>query len=121
MTASPQLILASGSARRRALLSQIGLEPDKIIVTDIDETPLYNEKPDELVRRLAVDKLLAARLDAADSFILAADTVVAVGRRILSKPVDEIEARSFLQLMSGRRHRVYTAVAALAPIGNQRF
>lgn len=120
MTTSPQLILASGSTRRRALLSQIGLEPDKITVTDVDETPLFNEKPDELVRRLAVEKLVAASLDAADSFILAADTVVAVGRRILSKPTDEIEARSYLQLVSGRRHRVHTAVAAYAPDGHQR-
>jgi len=120
MKASPQLILASGSARRLELLRQIGFEPHKIITTDIDETPLNNEKPAELARRLALHKLLTVRLDGTDSFILAADTVVAVGRRVLSKPVDEIEARSFLQLMSGRRHRVYTAVAALAPIGKQR-
>ena len=120
MKASPQLILASGSVRRLELLRQIGLEPHKIITTNIDETPLNNEKPAELACRLVLQKLLTVRLDGADSFILAADTVVAVGRRVLSKPVDEIEARSFLQLMSGRRHRVYTAVAALAPIGNKR-
>jgi len=119
MKALPQLVLASGSARRRELLSQIGLEPDRIIITDTDETPFFNENPVELARRLALNKMLAASLDAANSFILAADTVVTVGRRILSKPVDEIEARSYLQLISGRRHRVHTAVAAYAPDGHQ--
>ena len=120
MKASPQLVLASGSARRRELLYQIGLEPDKIVATDIDETPLANEKPADLVHRLAVNKMVAAGLDTADSFILAADTAVAVGRRVLSKPAGEMEARVFLKLMSGRRHRVYTAVAAHAPDGRQR-
>ena len=120
MNAPPRLILASGSTRRRELLKQIGLEPDEIAATDIDETPLNSEKPAALARRLAVRKLAAVRSDAPDSYVLAADTVVGVGRRILSKPADELDARRFLQLMSGRRHRVYTAVAALAPAGYER-
>jgi len=120
MNALPRLILASGSPRRRELLKQIGLAPDEIATTDIDESPLNDEKPAALARRLAVRKLAAVRSEAPDSYVLAADTVVGVGRRILSKPADELEARRFLQLMSGRRHRVYTAVAALAPAGHER-
>ena len=115
MNAPPRLILASGSTRRRELLKQIGLEPDKIAATDIDETPLNDEKPAAFARRLAVGKLAAVRSDAPDSYVLAADTVVGVGRRILSKPADELDARRFLQLMSGRRQSGYGRVYTMAP------
>ena len=120
MNSPPRLVLASASTRRRELLKQIGLAPDEIAAANIDETPLNDENPAAFARRLAVSKLAAVRSDAPDSYVLAADTVVGVGRRILSKPADALEAHCFLQLMSGRRHRVYTALAALAPTGNER-
>lgn len=105
-----RLILASASPRRRDLLASIGVRPDDIRPADIDETPQKNELPRPYAGRLAVEKAMA--LDVAGSdFVLAADTVVAVGRRIMGKPVDADEARAFLKLLSGRRHRVITGVA----------
>jgi septum formation protein len=92
------------------LLAQIGVVPDEIRPPEIDETPLKAEVPRDYVRRIAAAKAAALELTA-DEVLLCADTTVAVGRRILGKPADEAEARAFLALMSGRRHRVITAVA----------
>ncbi len=117
----PKLVLASGSPRRLALLSQIGIEPDALRPTSIDETPERLEKPSKLAVRLARQKAEAARSliadlpDLADAYILAADTVVAVGSRILVKPQFVEEAIASLQLLSGRSHKVFTAVHMLTP------
>ena len=113
--ARPRLILASASPRRRQLLAQIGATPDAVAPADIDETPLPRETPRAHALRLAQEKAraVAARPEAAGAVVLAADTVVAVGRRILGKPEDEAEAGRFLDLLSGRRHRVVTAVALM--------
>ncbi len=105
----PRLVLASASPRRLALLAQIGIEPDEVIAADIDETPLEGETPRLLALRLARAKVEAAQ--AQDAIVLAADTVVALGRRVLPKAESETEARACLALLSGRSHRVYTGVA----------
>jgi len=112
-----KFILASGSPRRLALLAQIGVEPDRVMPSTIDETPKKNELPRNLARRLAQEKLAAvmpaARADAelAGALILAADTVVSVGRRILPKAEKIEEAAACLRQLSGRSHRVYTGLA----------
>lgn len=113
MAAAP-LILASASPRRRDLLAQIGIHPDTIQPTDINETPKPGELPRALAGRLAREKAEAVK---ADGFVLAADTVVAVGRRILPKAETETEARECLALLSGRTHRVFTGVSVRAPDG----
>ncbi len=105
-----KLILGSASPRRLALLAQIGIVPDGIRPAEIDETPLPGELPRHCCIRLAGQKARAIPVSD-DEAVLCADTLVAVGRRILGKPSDEAEARAFLRLMSGRRHRVITAVA----------
>jgi septum formation protein len=107
------LILASSSPRRLALLRQIGVTPDRIALPEVDETPLPRELPRDHVLRLAIAKAadVATRPDAAGAYVLAADTVVACGRRILGKAHDVATAERFLRLLSGRRHRVYTGVA----------
>lgn len=96
------------------MLGQIGIRPDRILPADIDETPRKGEDPRDYVRRMAREKAQAL-LGRAEGAILSADTVVAVGPRILGKPEDAREASHFLRLMSGRRHRVMTAVALLTP------
>lgn len=117
----PKLVLASGSPRRLALLQQAGLEPDALLPADIDETPLKSETPRELVRRLARTKAEVARKTARTreelegAFVVAADTVVSVGRRILPKAEVVEEAAACLRLLSGRTHRVYTAVCVVTP------
>lgn len=111
------LILASASPRRRALLAQIGVVPDAVIPADIDEAPHRGEQPGALARRLASEKARVVAATRGDAFVLAADTVVGVGRRILPKPADEAEARACLTLLSGRRHRVYGGHALIAPDG----
>ena len=117
----PKLVLASGSPRRLALLQQAGLEPDALLPADIDETPLKAETPRELVRRLARTKAEVARKTARTreelegAFVVAADTVVSVGRRILPKAEVVDEAAACLRLLSGRTHRVYTAVCVVTP------
>ncbi len=121
MAAPLRLVLASASPRRRELLAQIGLVPDAIVAADIDESPKAKETPRDLVRRLATGKLSCVSAQHTDALVLAADTVVGVGRRILPKPADENEAQACLALLSGRRHHVYTAVAAAAPDGRQRI
>jgi septum formation protein len=110
------LILASASPRRRDLLAQIGICPDRIVATDIDETPARDELPRLHAARLAREKAAAA--SCAGGFVLAADTVVAVGRRILPKAETADQARACLTLLSGRRHHVYTAITLLAPDGS---
>jgi septum formation protein len=105
-----RLVLASASPRRLDLLAQIGVRPDAVRPADIDETPLPGEMPRALAIRLAEGKARAVVLGEGEAG-LAADTVVAVGRRILGKPADAAEAAAFLRLMAGRRHRVITAVA----------
>ncbi len=118
-----RLILASGSPRRLALLQQVGIEPDALLPADVDETPVKGEKPRDLARRLARDKALAAqavmatRPELAGAFLLSADTVVAVGRRVLPKAEIVEEAAGCLRLLSGRAHRVYTAIALITPKG----
>jgi septum formation protein len=99
-------------------LAQIGVTPDDVIAADIDETPLVGETPRRLASRLAREKAQAVRADGAR--VLAADTVVAVGRRVLPKAETEQEARACLALLSGRSHRVYTGVALASPEGGLR-
>ena len=113
--ASPPLVLASASPRRIELLAQVGITPDRIVPADIDETPLKGETPPRLAERLARTKAETVAAAEPEAFVLAADTVVAVGRRLLEKPADEAEARRFLSLLSGRNHRVFTGVALKAP------
>lgn len=110
-----RLVLASASPRRRELLGRIGIVPDAIVATDIDETPRKGELPRDYARRMAREKALAAK--ASGAHVLAGDTVVALGRRILPKAEDEATARACLRTLSGRRHRVLSAVALKAPDG----
>ena len=113
----PILVLASASPRRLDLLSQIGIVPDAVDPADIDETPAKDELPASHVVRLAEAKARAVQPRHPGAFILAADTVVACGRRILPKAEDEATARACLSLLSGRRHRVYGGVAVMTPGG----
>ena len=113
----PRLILASASPRRLDLLRQIGVEPDAVIPADIDETPLKGELPHRLALRLAEEKAQAVADIHADDFVLAADTVVGAGRRILPKAETKEEATFCLGLLSGRRHRVTTGMALALPEG----
>jgi septum formation protein len=111
-----KLVLASTSPRRRELLARIGVEPSRITAPDIDETPRKAEPPRGYVARLAEGKALAVAR-AADEIVLAGDTTVAVGRRILEKPLDEADLRRMLDLLSGRRHHVYSGVCVVGPDG----
>lgn len=111
MTARPELVLASASPRRIELLAQLGIVPDRIDPADIDETPLKDETPSRLAVRLARTKAQVVADRSPRAVVLAADTVVAVGRRLLEKAADEAEATKFLTLLSGRNHRVFTGVA----------
>ncbi len=104
------LVLGSGSPRRLELLDQLGVVPSDIRAPDIDETPMKNELPRPYCVRMALEKVQAVKASAAE-VVLCADTTVALGRRILGKPSDEAEAETFLRAMSGRRHKVITAVA----------
>ena len=115
---SPRLILASASPRRRELIARLGLTPDAIAPADIDETPAKGELPRDYAKRMAREKAEAAASD--EGFVLAGDTVVAAGRRILPKAEDEATARQCLDLLSGRRHRVLSAIALRAPDGTMR-
>lgn len=126
MSALQKLVLASGSPRRVELLQQAGIEPDRLAPADIDETPLKSEHPRSLARRLALGKAEKAheRLtqdgEAEGHYLLAADTVVSVGRRILPKAEMVDEASNCLQLLSGRAHRVYTGLCLITPSGKVR-
>lgn len=122
MADRPSLILASESPRRLALLEQVGLIPDHVVVPDIDEAERAGELPRQLALRLAVEKARAVSgslaSEAGPSVILAADTVVACGRRCLGKPEDPVEARRSLTLLSGRSHQVFSGVAAIDADGH---
>lgn len=111
------LTLASASPRRRDLLARLGLAPDAIQPADIDETPLPNERPRDYALRMGLEKAAAVE---SNSFVLAGDTVVAAGRRILPKTEHADEARKCLELLSGRRHTVLSSVALRAPDGTER-
>ena len=111
----PSLILASASPRRRELLARLGIEPARVAPADIDEAPHRGELPRDYAARMAREKAEAVK--AGDAFVLAGDTVVAAGRRILPKAEDEATARACLELLSGRRHRVLSAIALRAPDG----
>jgi len=114
---APPLVLASASPRRLELLRQVGLVPERIDPADIDETPRPKELPPVHAVRLAVEKARAVIPRHPGAYVLAADTVVACGRRILPKTEDEAAARACLELLSGRRHRVHGAVALASPDG----
>jgi septum formation protein len=121
MIGRPKFVLASGSPRRLALVNQAGIEPDALKPSDVDETPKRGEIPRAYANRLAKEKAVVAlnnvKLDdeLRGSFILAADTVVAVGRRILPKAELLDEAQQCLRLLSGRNHRVYTSICLVTP------
>ncbi len=118
-TVRPSLVLASASPRRRELLAQIGILPDDIDPPDIEESPQRGEIPSRHARRLALAKAAAVALRHPQAFILAADTVVACGRRILPKADTRATAESCLKLLSGRRHRVIGGLCVIAPDGRQ--
>ena len=132
MATTPRLVLASGSPRRLALLAQVGIEPDRIMPMEIDETPQRSEHPRSLAKRLAEAKARAAHSsllaegEAAEgpeergAMVLGSDTVVSVGRRILGKAETLEEASESLVLLSGRSHRVYTGIALLTTRGRLR-
>ena len=115
----PLLVLASASPRRLDLLARLGIVPGQVIATDIDETPLKRETPRPHAVRLALGKADAATARVPDALVLAADTVVGVGRRILPKAETEAQARDCLEMLSGRRHRVTTAVVLALPDGRR--
>jgi septum formation protein len=117
---TPLFVLASASPRRRDLLAQIALSPDLIEAADLDETPSAGELPEEHALRLAQAKARFVGQNHPAAFILAADTVVARGRRILPKALDRETALLCLHALSGRRHRVHGAVALLCPDGRLR-
>ncbi|HWT45557.1 MAG TPA: nucleoside triphosphate pyrophosphatase [Vicinamibacterales bacterium] len=110
-----RLILASASPRRLDLLARIGVVPDAVLPADIDESVPKGELPRDHALRLAIEKAQAVAAQQPDALVLAADTVVAVGRRILPKVVDEPTLRACMKLLSGRRHRVLTGVALATP------
>jgi len=116
----PRLILASASPRRLDLLARIGVVPDAVLPADIDESVPRGELPREHALRLAREKANAVAATEPDALVLGADTVVAVGRRILPKVEDEATLRACMRLLSGRRHRVLTAVALAIPGGAMR-
>jgi septum formation protein len=116
---SARLILASASPRRLDLLSQIGITPDHVAPADIDEAAAPRELPVDLAKRLAEAKAACIAEQFPGDWVLGADTVVACGRRILGKPDDPAEARAFLKLLSGRRHRVHGGICLIAPDGRR--
>ncbi len=115
--ARPTFVLASASPRRVELLAQIGISADIIDPADIDETPLKDELPRVYAKRMAIEKAAAVAHKHKGSLLLAADTVVACGRRILQKAEDQNQARQFLKLLSGRKHKVITGLALTLPDG----
>ena len=119
MAVQPSLVLASASPRRLDLLAQVGVIPDRVDPADIDETPLRDETPRRHALRLAREKARVVGARWPGQFVLAADTVVAVGRRILPKAETEGQAAKCLALLSGRNHMVMTGVALVAPDGRE--
>lgn len=126
MSVFQKLVLASGSPRRIEILQQAGIEPDRIFPVNIDETPLRAEHPRSLAKRLSREKAdkaseaLKQEMEGSDPYVLAADTVVAVGRRILPKTELLDEASNSLRLLSGRSHRVFTGICLVTPGGKVR-
>jgi septum formation protein len=118
--ANQSLVLASASPRRLDLLTRVGIVPDEVDPAELDESPLPGELPEQHARRLAAAKAEAVATRHADAFVVGADTVVACGRRILPKPEDEATARRCLEMLSGRRHRVFGGVTVIAPGGETR-
>ena len=116
---TPPLILASASPRRVELLKQLQITPSNIIPADIDETPLKGEKGDKLALRLAIQKAQKTHSDIKNAYILAADTVVSCGQHLLDKANDANEARTYLNKLSGRRHRIYGGICLITPDGQQ--
>ncbi len=114
-----RLVLVSASPRRLALLRQAGVAPDAVVPAELDEAPRPRELPVDYARRMAREKAAAVAPEHTDSFLLAADSVVALGRRILPKAEDEATARDCLRRLSGRRHRVLGAVVVVAPGGRR--
>ena len=117
--AQAPLVLASASPRRLSLLRQIGIDPHAVVPADIDETPRPRELPPDYAKRMAAEKARAVAPAWPNAFVLAADTVVALGRRILPKAEDAATAERCLQQLSGRRHRVLGAVAVMVPGGRK--
>lgn len=117
LTGQIPLILASASPRRVELLAQIGVTPDRILPAHVDEVPLNDERPIDMARRLAEAKAREIHQNHPNACIIGADTVVAVGRRILGKAEDEAQARAYLNFLSGRSHRVIGGLAVLSPDG----
>ena len=115
----PRLVLASASPRRLDLLRQIGVEPDLVEGAEVDESPLKEETPRRLALRLAAEKAACLAVRYPDSFVLGADTVVVLGRRVLPKADSAEQVRHCLQLLSGRAHRVLTGVALITPDGRR--
>jgi septum formation protein len=113
----PKLILASASSRRLDLLKQVGIVPDAVDAADIDETALPGERPDRLAERLGREKAMSVAARHGGCWVLAADTVVACGHRVLPKPAGADEARKCLTLLSGRRHRVHSGLCLVDPAG----
>lgn len=125
MSVFQKLVLASGSPRRIELLQQAGIEPDRLFPADLDETPQRAEHPRSLAKRLSLGKAEKAAAELKregedGAYVLAADTVVAVGRRILPKAELVDEASNCLRLLSGRSHRVFTGVCLVTPTGKVR-
>ena len=114
---SESIILASASPQRRTLLEQVNLQPATIIAADVDETPLQGEMPRKFAIRMALEKGVKVATNFPNDYILAADTVVACGRRILDKVESRDAASKHLRLLSGRRHQVYGGVAVVTPGG----
>lgn len=115
----PQLILASSSPRRKDLLCQVGLAPDKIISADIDEAPLKKELPRDYVLRLAKEKALKIYSSNNNNFVVAADTAVSCGRTILPKAELDVDVQKCLEILSGKSHTVITAICAINPEGRE--
>lgn len=115
-----KLVLASTSPRRRELLARLGVTPDRVAAPDIDEAPWAGELPCDYVRRIALGKALAVAR-AVDELVLAGDTMIAVGRRILGKPEDEADLRRMLALLSGRRHHCLSAICLIDLSGKPRL
>ncbi|QGN53248.1 nucleoside triphosphate pyrophosphatase [Novosphingobium sp. Gsoil 351] len=117
---APELVLASASPRRIELIARLGIVPSRVLAADIDETPRPGELPRAHAIRVAGEKARAVAVIAHGAFVIAGDTVVGVGRRILPKAEDEATARACLKRISGRRHRVFSAVALASPDGTVR-
>lgn len=110
-------VLASSSPRRKELLQTIGLSPEQILHPEVDESPHEREGVREYVKRIARLKALSIHSKVPHAYVLSADTIVEIGRKIVGKPVDQEDAFQILQRLSGRRHRVYTGICGISPEG----